>query len=770
MPYPETAPEVFSGLGLPPPTDYGANLPPPPGAPAPIHPAVLQSLGFPAPTDYGVNLPAPPEPEQLQPPAAYAPPLPQEPAQPAPAITQPPAAERAPIDLAPTGRGDYAIAAPEPAPVAVNPRQAPVRAAPPVTPEAKLAQAAERQRIADEAAADAIASKTEVDAAKSAEEYQRYKDAEVQRNALQAEQTKAREEFAKVRGEKAAFLAARQKEADSYKVDQGKYWRELGAGDQVGWTIAMALAGIGQAISRQSGPNPVIAMFQQKINSTIQQQLDAREQLRDKVGGAQKELDRYDQLGASREAQFLARSADVDKRLAQSLLTTAAKYGTPQAIANGQAEAAKLMQSSAEKYEKAAEHAASYDNQRRQTAISAGNLQVAQKNSAEQERHDRAMEALQQQSKDLEALKLERAGKSEEAKLVRERSLGGVPVVKRDANGKPVMGPDGKPVIEYTEVKNKDGSIFIPKGEPSVLADIQKKHASYLRLEGILRDIIDLGPEWMSDTRNSAKLQEMKQALADARLEVIAFKGMGAPTGHDIEHAENFIGMAQAGQWKDAIPGLKKAIKSLNRDHSRTLEAAGLDHEWSLPDFDQPAAKPTKEQELETTLRLKPETNPEKARNAAITDALKAKQDIGAARLAGEEAAQAARDGRPGKAQVQAIDTLARQAIVGTPEEQQAAEASLRNVLADRERDIADESKAGVGTWLARTVGGAQKKDLYNADPMRKLILQALADIETARGTSSAGPVRDPGAVDTVQLVNRFAPGAAQYGTDYGGQ
>lgn len=366
----------------------GAGLPPPQASPSDrfggLHPAITQALGWtgPSPTDTpppGDLPPMPPQTPPLQLPSSQPQPDPNRPASP--------------------GGGDYRASTtgerlpPAPPPAAPVPHQPQAPALP--SPDRQLANAQAQQNRADQASLGAIQSHADIDRAQSTDEltaFQAHDEAakriEAQRDAQQADYTKT---FAM----KQAYVDSTMKDVDNYKVDQDKYWNQAGVGQHIGWYIAMALSGLGQALQKESGPNPVIGMLQQKMHDNVVAQIDEREQLKEKNARAEHALDKYQQFSQDRMAQTNLLDARNDKMLAQQLLTTAAKYKDPQIQANAQGQAAQLMQSSTEKAQKAAEFAAGYDTQKRQLAVSQSNEAIAAGHLALAQRAENRAQKLQ---------------------------------------------------------------------------------------------------------------------------------------------------------------------------------------------------------------------------------------------------------------------------------------------------------------------------------------------------------------------------------------
>lgn len=256
----------------------------------------------------------------------------------------------------------------------------------PPSPDQQLASAQGKQNVADQASLGAIDTQESVNRAKAASDLSAFSVHDANAQKLEADRKSWQDEYAKTHQQKQAYVDATLKDVDNFHVDPKKFENELGLGGKLQWGIAMILSGVGEAMQGHGGPNPVLQMLQSKMHESVEAQMDQRDQLKEKSGRAEHQLDKYDAFSQSREAQMNLLDARNDKLLASSLMTSAAKYADPQAQANAQAQASQLLQSSAEKGEKAAQFAAGNDIQKKQltnaqanTALDGGRLALANK-------------------------------------------------------------------------------------------------------------------------------------------------------------------------------------------------------------------------------------------------------------------------------------------------------------------------------------------------------------------------------------------------------
>jgi hypothetical protein len=198
---------------------------------------------------------------------------------------------------------------------------------------------------------------------------------------------------------------------------------------------------------------------------------------------------------------------------------------------------------------------------------------------------------------DAQAMKLAAAGKQDQAKLLRDRGIGGAREVVRDAEGKIVTEPDGTPQVRYSALKNRDGSSFIPQGSEASVDKLRNQKAAADTLVGIIDEVQSLGPEYLSDTANSDKLQQLKGLWAAAKLETKDYKELGVIAGPDLSLIEDFLGTGDPTTWRSKGAGISQARKNILAGVNTKLRAAGFDGEYSPPDLAKlrPAKAPQEE-------------------------------------------------------------------------------------------------------------------------------------------------------------------------------
>ena len=518
------------GLGFTPVDDSLAGAPDPYGG---LHPAVAQALGLAPPPVQAPATPDAPADQPLQLPSAAQP----------PATPQPPSPSK-----------DYQV----PVSAIDGPGTKPAAPPKPPTVDQQFAQARQAQQQADQSQHAAIQQGADAQRAQAADELQAVEAHNAQIKQIQDEQKASRDADQKTRAQKAAYAQSTLDAVDNYKVDQNKFMHDMGLGDAVGWGIATALASIGDSLQGKKGPNPVIQMMQSKMEQAVRAQVDERDQLKERAGRAEHSLDKFDAFSKDKEATFQMRMAEGERSLANMLRTSAAKYKDANVQAGAAMEAARLDQSSADRANKAVEFAATYDNQKRQLGISAGQL-------AESKRHNLVEEGWQKTKFEEEQnLKAAALLAKQQGKLTDEESKRAVFV----------PGPDGK----MQALRNPSGDLVVA-GSPEIAQkqrDMVAAATSYNRLVGqMARGIADHGGE--STWIKGKEWQKMQSDLQSATAELHDAYGITAFREPTVQFFEK---MASAGVdptsfVRDATGALQESNMNLQAKVNEKLGALG---------------------------------------------------------------------------------------------------------------------------------------------------------------------------------------------------
>lgn len=146
---------------------------------------------------------------------------------------------------------------------------------------------------------------------------------------------------------------------------------------------------------------------------------------------------------------------------------------------------------------------------------------------------------------------------------VRDEPLRNQPEPKFDAFGRPVLGPDGKQVVEASEWLAPD----VERGRI-----LGRKHAAVRNYTRLLDDLITIvdAEGWSSDSLKSAEWLQAKQAFNEA---VVQYKSdeiakLGVIAGADLPIIQGAIGTDDPTQIRDSMAGVKQAresaVKALN--------------------------------------------------------------------------------------------------------------------------------------------------------------------------------------------------------------
>jgi hypothetical protein len=182
---------------------------------------------------------------------------------------------------------------------------------------------------------------------------------------------------------------------------------------------------------------------------------------------------------------------------------------------------------------------------------------------------------------------IEKADK--EAERDRQFSVGGVPHLVLDADGKPVAGADGQPAVSYDALRNADGRVWRASSpeEHKVLREKKTAATQLIKLYDralALRDKV--GGE--SGTFNSAEYQELK----GIEKEILLLKKAGTSGMSSDKDMDNLVDAAGANDitsFRSRTPGIEAArartIDNLNQEYR--------DANYTGPTFRFPPSKST---------------------------------------------------------------------------------------------------------------------------------------------------------------------------------
>lgn len=194
----------------------------------------------------------------------------------------------------------------------------------------------------------------------------------------------ARDQIDKAHQANTAIVQADQKAVDSYKINPNKFMDDLGVGDRIRWGIGMILAGAGQGMMRQGGPNPVLQMMQDRMKQAVQLQIDQRDQMVARLGRSKDARTEADQSGAGRLAEVDRGVAQAEHVLAKQFDLAANNAADPLAKAAALQAKAQLLDSANQHHENFIKLQSEHDVQqqqlglqRQQVGIAGGHLAIA---------------------------------------------------------------------------------------------------------------------------------------------------------------------------------------------------------------------------------------------------------------------------------------------------------------------------------------------------------------------------------------------------------
>lgn len=565
MPDPDLPPSIYQGLGWSPAADptQATPVPMPPDTPPDwggLPPAIPQGMGWMLPPPAGG--PGPDQSTAL--------------GQPPPTPTSLPSIQaNAAAGQAPPGAGapDYRVPvsafkgpagaqspgsqqSPKPATPPTGTPAAPAR---PQSFDQQMAGLQQREAGTEQAQQQAIQAGVEAQRPLHEAQTAAFQQARQTVDANQQQRQAEDEQYQKLYATNEAKVAADRDQISSWKFNRNQYLDELGVGGKVRWGIGMVLAGIGQGMMRQGGPNPVMEMLQQNIHDANEAQYKQRDTLVQKLG-----FDR--QTGQDAATYHATRQAEIDKAdglaytaLAKNLEEAAVKTADPIAQANGLKEAANVRAMGDEKIKGYIQMKTQHDQQQQQLGIEGGRLALEGKKFDWEKNKD-------QQKLDIEAAALLA---KKQGKLSEEES-------KRALF---IPGPDGKPVVARDQAGNPVLSAEAAKDRGALAAT-----EAYNQLTNqMVRGIKDHGGE--SDFWHSADWQRMQTDYNAALVEL--HKAYGVESFRGEWTADMFKKIESAGMdptaynWvrENAIPALQRSNENVQSKANAMLHSNGYDGE-----------------------------------------------------------------------------------------------------------------------------------------------------------------------------------------------
>lgn len=377
---------------------------------------------------------------------------------------------------------------------------------------------------------------------------------------IDAERQRVAAEREKMRTQKQEQVDRYVHDEDNFKIDEHKFWGDASTAKNIGRVIAMAMTGLGMALSgRGHEQNPVIAMFDQAARNSIQMQMDKRDALGKRTARAEKGLDAFDRITDAKDARFNADMARAYERGIRQGDLAASQYGSDLAKKNWKVQRGELEVKKGEYLGKAAEGAFGRDVQkqqldlsRKQVAISGGQLALANKQFAWTKEKAEADMAI-------EVAKLNKAGDATKAAELQKFGVPGV--------------------------KNADGTTFVATGSPEGVEKLRTKVSAANTLVSLMDEARRLRTGWTSETAKSKEWQELKANWAAAQGIAKDVLGLGALSGPDMELVNRFIGTDDPTQMRDPTAGIQKARGNVLKLVTNDLKAHGYEGSFDIADI-----------------------------------------------------------------------------------------------------------------------------------------------------------------------------------------
>lgn len=530
----------------------------------------------------------------------------------------------------------------------------------------------------------------------------------------------------------------------NYKIDDNRRWNDLGTGRKLMVGIGAIMSGLGEALQRKSGPNPVLGMITDAIHEDVAAQVRERDNLGRKVGRLDNSLDRYaKQTGDMREAAHM-KIAEEYKRTADQFELTAAKYANPKAKLNAMAAANELRMRAAALTGQSAEQQFARDMQRGQLTNSQNQVGLGYANLKQGKYEFGENMKLHVREQLLKAQEFEQQGnvagaKALQAQAAKDNELGmSAPTqLKRDAQGNILTDDSGAPLLDRSAMLvNADNSTWhAPDKETrKVLADkMSAAHelASILDEAAQIRD--NVGGE--SAAGNSDEFQRLK--VLQNRAIVLAKSGtQGMSSDEDMKKLSEMLGAADLASFRSQAAGLEQGRKQLVSELNTSLHFQG---NYSGKPIDIPnlsKAKGPQNTEQDETYKAtisKPAVSFDQAYDQAIRPAQEAyRRDVKTDR-AGAELALTAASAKAKKqaenykditpAQTDQIHALAETITSGTPQAKINARLMLSRVATDGQtpaiRKAASDAlgEAQIGTGAIETPPTGRSVSYEDAPP-----------------------------------------------------
>jgi hypothetical protein len=407
------------------------------------------------------------------------------------------------------------------------------------------------------------------------------------------------------------------------KVDQNRYFHDMGTGQTVMMGIGLALSSIGQAMNYRQGdrnaPNIALDMVMNAAKQDVQLQMADREKLGQLVGFRGQALDRAMSITRDNQATYNTMLAGTLDRVAQQVKEIAAQSQSSIAKANATDFIGQLQTLSGQALDAATQQSFQRQQAQRNTAIAAGHLGLAEQQfNAAQKQQDR--ENKRQDIGDAQAI-LDHATQvalalrqkpGADAKTVKEAAEARTAQAGADAAERantPMSIPAGA-----TLAKGGDSPTFTTKGKPYTPVDsttrtaIEEKTANTTEAIGAIDKLRAYRQENGAQWTNNTDAKKMVQEAARATIALSKADGIKRLGGDQLEILNGVLGTddPSAHQLASVVDLLDNAREDAVSSYNSFLDSKGIDPVKFDPPGDAGAAKDEMQKNLDAAQEMAP--------------------------------------------------------------------------------------------------------------------------------------------------------------------
>ena len=371
---------------------------------------------------------------------------------------------------------------------------------------------------------------------------------------------RARTEAIRVANAKAAAIDADAQRIANTKIDPTG---GLSGGQRIAGVLGAIIGGLVQGRTG-SARNAGMDALNDVINRGIEMQKANLANQREGIAGRRSALaEEYARTNDTFHAQEVIRLAAL-KHADETLATEQQKY-SPRGTSFQKIASLRAQVGAAQAEAKAKVAQTYFDN-----SLKASKQATEEMQQREVMRHNRASEGIdyakiksEEENRKLQR-QLHASDKADEradkaAERVRQFAIGGIPKVQTDPDGKPVMGPDGKPTITYDVLRNDDNTVWEAES-PEATRELRQKKTSATEVISIIDEIRAIRNRVGGESKllNSDEAQRLEVLQNRAKLLTKAGT-QGMSSDKDMDTIEGASGTSDASSWRSQDAKLAEA-------------------------------------------------------------------------------------------------------------------------------------------------------------------------------------------------------------------